>query len=244
METSMAIRVVLTDDEAAIRTGFSLIFERYAPDIEVVGCAVDGTEGVNMARELRPDIVLMDVRMPRTDGISATRRISPRTKVLMLTNFARDAYVFGAMRAGCSGFLLKNVEPERLIEGVRSVHRGEGVLAPEVTARLIDAFAARSISAGDEAEALTPRERQVLGYLGRGLSNTQIAARLQMADATAKTHVARILAKLNVRSRIQAAIVAQELGLTGRGGEARAEGGEEPYAGPVRPLGRRSVAAE
>lgn len=210
----MTIRVVLADDEAAVRTGFSLILEQYAQDIEVVGCAVDGAEGVAMARELRPDVVLMDVRMPGVDGIAATRRLSATTKVLVLTNFAHDEYIFGALRAGCHGFLLKDTEPERLVEAVRLVHRGEGVLAPVVATKLINTFAARSISSGRETDMLTPKERQVLACLGRGMSNTQIAARIRVADTTAKTHVARILAKLNLRTRIQAAIVAQELGLT------------------------------
>ncbi|PSK92340.1 LuxR family two component transcriptional regulator [Murinocardiopsis flavida] len=210
----MTIRVILADDEVTVRTGFALFLDYSAPDIEVVGTAADGQEAVEMAHDLRPDVVLMDIRMPRLDGISATRRISALTKVLVLTNFDSDEYVFSALRAGCTGFLLKSVKPERLIEAIRAVHRGEGVLAPKVTTALIASLCARPMSTATDMDILTPRERQVLGYLGHGLSNTQIADRLSMADTTAKTHVASILAKLKVRSRTQAGLVAKELGLT------------------------------
>ncbi|MEU5884366.1 response regulator transcription factor [Spirillospora sp. NPDC047279] len=212
----MTIRVVVADDQAAVRTGLALILDNSKADIEVVGQASDGLQAVEMTLELDPDVVLMDVRMPRLDGISATRQIAARTNVLVLTTFDVDEYVFGAFRAGAVGFLLKDVDAERLVEAVQLVERGDGVVAPEVTRKLISAFAHRSVPDEVEMDALTPREQEVLGYLGHGFTNAEIASRLAIADNTAKTHVSRILTKLGLRSRVQAAVVAQEAGLTAR----------------------------
>ncbi len=214
------IRVLIADDHAAIRAGLRLVLDA-APDIDVVGEAADGEVAIRQATALRPDVVLMDIRMPGTDGIAATQAITSQrlAEVLVLTTFDIDEYVFGALRAGAAGFLLKTVEPVHLIEAVRRVAGGDGVIAPEVTRRLLAAFISASPQPRQEPLTrtdlgqLTGREREVLAALGRGLSNADIAGDLGITEATAKTHVSRVLGKLGLTSRVQAAILAKEEGL-------------------------------
>jgi DNA-binding NarL/FixJ family response regulator len=217
------IRVLLADDHAAIRAGLRMLLAT-AGDIEVIGEAGDGAVAVANTRALRPDVVLMDVRMPGTDGVTATRQIVEEglSEVLVLTTFDLDEYVFGALRAGAAGFLLKTAEATALVDAVRHVAAGDGVVAPEVTRRLIAELSAprgrngvghRGGPASALPADLTPRERDVLAGLGNGLSNADLAGELMISEATAKTHVSRVLAKLGVTSRVQAAIAARDAGL-------------------------------
>ena len=213
-----AIRVLLVDDQALVRTGFRMILKA-EPDIEVVGEAADGAQAVDATRRLRPDVVVMDVRMPHLDGLEAARRIlaehgSPR--VLMLTTFDLDEYVFEALRAGASGFLLKDGPADQLVAAIRVIYDGGALLAPTVTRRLVEEYARRPqgpARTGTALSELTPRERGVLERLARGLSNAEIAAELTLGEATIKTHVIHILSKLGVRNRTQAVVYAYESGL-------------------------------
>lgn len=212
----MTIRVLLADDHAAIRSGLRLMLEQ-SGEITVVGEASDGAAAVTNARSLRPDVVLMDIRMPGVDGIEATQQITRAraADVLVLTTFDLDEYVFGALRAGAAGFLLKTVDSATLVDAVLRVAAGEGMLAPEVTRRLLTEFAAAPPAAAQPAALaeLTPREHEVLLGLGRGQSNGDIAAQLVISEATVKSHVSHVLAKLDCSSRMQAAVLAREAGL-------------------------------
>ncbi|GGS98126.1 DNA-binding response regulator [Planobispora rosea] len=212
----MTIRILIADDEALLRMAFSTVLEAQ-PDMAPVGEAADGAQAVRLARELRPDVVLMDVRMPGTDGIEATRqliRVSPQSRVLILTTFDLDEYAFAGLNAGASGFLLKNARPEELLTAIRSVAAGDAVLSPRITRLLLENFRPHipggSPGRDERLSRLSAREREVLIQVGRGLSNTEIAATLYLAEATVKSHLGRILQKLELRDRIQAVIFAYE----------------------------------
>jgi DNA-binding NarL/FixJ family response regulator len=216
----MSIRLLIVDDQELVRTGFRLFLETH-DDLDVVGEAGDGAEAIERARRLRPDVILMDIRMPRMDGIEATARLTsaglePPPRVLVLTTFDLDEYVFGALRAGAAGFLLKDAPRERLVEAIRVVHDGDALLSPSITRRLIEDFAARSDPIESPAAVLaelTPREREVLVLVAHGLSNAEIAARLVVTEATVKSHVGAILLKLGLRDRVQAVVFAYEHGI-------------------------------
>jgi DNA-binding NarL/FixJ family response regulator len=216
----MSIRVLLADDQTLVRSGFRALLER-AEDIEVVGEAADGAGAVDLARAERPDVILMDIRMPGIDGLEATRRITADenlagVRVIMLTTFELDEYVFEALHAGASGFLLKDVEPDELRDAVRVVARGEALLSPSVTRRLIREFVAqpgRHRPPPDRLDALTERAREVLALVAQGLSNQEIAERLVISPATAKTHVSRTMMKLHAHDRAQLVVLAYETGL-------------------------------
>lgn len=217
----MTIRVLLVDDQPLLRTGFRMILSAES-DLTIVGEAADGASGVEAARRLQPDVVLMDIRMPVMDGIAATRALAGPgvenpAKVLILTTFGLDEYVVEALRAGASGFLLKDAPPEDLVEAIRIVAAGEALLAPSVTRRLLDRVASRLPPAREDAipalSELTEREMEVLKLVARGLSNAEIAEKLVVSETTIKTHVSRVLAKLEIRDRVQAVILAYETGL-------------------------------
>lgn len=211
------IRVVIADDQELVRTGFGLILGT-EPGLEVVGTARDGHEAVRRCHELRPDVVLMDIRMPGKDGIAATQEVvsmSPAPRVLILTTFDLDEYVHGALRAGASGFVLKDVKAEVLADAIRTVYAGESLLAPSVTRRLITSYLNQiPRKPAPDLSALTERETEVLAMIGKGLTNREIAAGLVVAETTVKTHIGRIFSKLGLRDRVQAVIVAYDSGLT------------------------------
>jgi DNA-binding NarL/FixJ family response regulator len=211
------IRVAHADDQALVRAGFRMIVESQ-PDMQVAGEAADGQAAVDLIRREKPDVVLMDVRMPHMDGLEATRQVVGMTRVVILTTYELDEYVFDALSAGASGFLLKAAPPEDLIRAIRVVASGDALLAPSVTRRLIQEFAKRpepQPRKAKELETLTDREREVLREVARGLTNAEIAARLHVAETTVKTHVAHLLDKLELRDRVQAVILAYEAGLVG-----------------------------
>jgi DNA-binding NarL/FixJ family response regulator len=219
----MTVRVLIADDQQLVRAGFRMILATQS-DIEIVGEASTGREAVELTASLSPDVVLMDIRMPEIDGIEATRQIVahaavPGTKVLMLTTFDLDEYVYDALRAGASGFLLKDVPPEQLARAVRTVGDGDALLSPSITRRLIEEFAAARTPAPVRSElgALSPREHEVFLLLARGMSNREIAEHLVVGETTIKTHVARILTKLGVRDRVHAVVLAYEMGIISPG---------------------------
>lgn len=224
MTSGIPIRVLIADDQLLVRSGFKMLLDS-ADDLTVVGAASTGTEAVALVRELKPDVVLMDIRMPQMDGIEATRLIAsdPETsgvRVLVLTTFELDEYIFEALRAGASGFLLKDTDPDDLLEAVRIVAGGESLLAPRVTRRLIAEYVRRptpSVLAADVLAQLTEREREVVALVGRGLSNAEIAAELFISPATAKTHVSHAMLKLEARDRAQLVVIAYETGLVSPG---------------------------
>jgi len=215
----MTIRVLIADDQQLVRAGFRMIIEART-DLDVVAEAGDGDQAVRLTERHRPDVILMDVRMPGTDGIAATRQIQARPdppKIIILTTFDLDEPVYAALRAGASGFLLKDVRPSELVEAIRVVARGEALLAPTVTRRLLNRFAATEEMSPELADSrlaeLTDREREVLALVARGASNVEIAAKLVVAEATVKTHISAILRKLAIRNRVQAVVLAYDLGL-------------------------------
>lgn len=220
--TTQPIRIAIADDQALVRAGFRLMLEAQ-PDMTVVGEAANGAEAVALVRRLSPDLILMDIRMPEMDGLEATRRLTADgagygagCRVVVLTTFDLDEYVYGALRAGASGFLLKDISPEQLVAAIRMVMAGDGLLAPSITRRLIERFsraAGRLPDAPGQLAALTPRELEVLRLVARGLSNAEIAQALVLAEATVKTHLAHILPKLGLRDRVQAVVFAYESGL-------------------------------
>jgi len=226
MTESEPLRVVVVDDQALVRSGFSMILG-VEPDLEVVGEAQDGAAAVELVARLRPDVVLMDVQMPGTDGIEATREIVARdlAKVIILTTFDRDDYLVDGLRAGASGFLLKNAEPEKLVDAVRVVGSGHALLAPEVTRRVIERITTEdpphtpegraAPRQPEELDLLTNREFEVLVLIGKGLSNGEIATELFVGEAMVKTHVSNVLAKLHLRDRVQAVVFAHRVGLAG-----------------------------
>ncbi|MEZ0065814.1 DNA-binding NarL/FixJ family response regulator [Streptacidiphilus sp. MAP12-20] len=220
--TSLPLRAVIADDQALVRTGFRMILA--ADGIEIVAEAANGEEAVAAVRRTRPDVVLMDIRMPEMDGLEATRRILAdgpgETRVLILTTYDLDHYVYAALTAGASGFLLKDVTPEHLVSAVRLVQSGDALLAPTITRRLIERFAPKDEEKSTvhrDLSELTPRELEVLRLLATGLSNAELAERLTLSATTVKTHVARILAKLGLRDRVQAVVLAYETGLVSAG---------------------------
>ncbi len=217
----MSIRILIADDQALVRAGFKMILDA-EDDLDVVGEASDGAEAVRLADDLAPDVVLMDIRMPELDGIEATRRVlasggEQPPRVLMLTTFDLNEYVYEALRAGASGFLLKDVPPEQLAAGIRVVANGEALLAPSITRRLVEEFAsarpAEPATPPASFDELTPRELEVFRLIARGLSNAEIAAELVVSETTVKTHVARMLMKLGLRDRVQAVVLAYESGV-------------------------------
>jgi DNA-binding NarL/FixJ family response regulator len=216
------IRIILVDDQELVRAGFRMVLDAQ-PDMQVVGEAADGNAAIDLARRLHADVMIMDARMPRLDGVEATRQIRQSgdlPRVLMLTTFDLDEYAFAALKAGASGFLLKDVPPEELLFAIRAVYSGDSVVAPSTTRRLIDQFAALlpgGQAAPDELADLTDREREVLTLVAQGLSNAEIAQRLFVSEATVKTHVGRVLAKLGLRDRVQAVVYAYEHGLVRAG---------------------------
>jgi DNA-binding NarL/FixJ family response regulator len=219
----MSIRVLVVDDQALVRAGFVKLLEP-EPDLRVVGEAGDGSEAVEAAARMRPDVILMDIRMPRLDGIEATRRIragSQAARVLVLTTYDLDEYVFDALKAGASGFLLKDAPADQLVAGIRVIAAGDALLAPQVTKRLIEEFASRPTPPPDgpaELAELTAREREILTLIARGLTNGEIAAELVLGESTVKTHVGNVLSKLGLRDRVQAVVLAYETGLVRPGG--------------------------
>ena len=213
----MTVRVLIADDQALVRSGFRLIVESRS-DLEVVGEAENGSQAVELARELDPDVILLDIRMPELDGIEATRRIvasGSKARILVLTTFDLDEYVYGAIRAGASGFLLKDVRPVDLVDAIRLIANGSALLGPTVTRRLLERFANtyHADDGGIAIESLTEREHEILRLLARGLSNAEIATQLVLSETTVKTHVSNVLRKLGVRDRVQAVIAAYDAGL-------------------------------